>query len=180
MMAKRDVRLMSRIPRPTSAENTPFFSAPQSGQVGGTSSTHQISAELLNLAALISTELSSRTTWGPLICFKSTKETQGFPSSHSKPADLRRTPCASCQTSALRWGCGTTGKTHLTTAEILPPVLPLHLPPARGQCYAPEPGSSMTTCRAQPHKTLCSWTVRASVKSTFPNRPIRIHFWAVK
>src|SRR5438477_362889 len=78
MMAKRDVRLMSRIPRPTSAENTPFFSAPQSGQIGGTSSTHQISAELLNLAALISTELWSRTTWGPLICFKSTQETSGF------------------------------------------------------------------------------------------------------
>src|SRR5207253_4708946 len=78
--------------------------------------------------------------WSSDVC--SSDLTQGFLSSRSKPVDLRRTRCASCQTSALRWDCGTTGKTRLTTAEILLPGSPLHLRPAGGPCYVPEPGSS--------------------------------------
>src|SRR6266581_6322963 len=115
-MTKKGARLISRIQRLTSAEGIASFLVPRSGMSGRMFSKQQILAEHFGLAVLISTGMSSRTTWGPRICFKQIKANLRFPTSCSRLVDLRRTPCECCQTLALHLDCDTTGKTHLSTA----------------------------------------------------------------
>src|SRR5437588_8878697 len=117
LMAKKSALLMFRTPRLTFAESTVSFSAPQSGTIGGVFSTRQISEAPLYLAVLINIGMSCRTTREHRTCSKSIKATQESLSSRSKPADLHRTPCECCQTSASHLDCGMTGKAPWTTAK---------------------------------------------------------------